>query len=58
MIEIHRGSEPATFMVNLLLYLQVNKWLLDAKKKNLHKVFFYGNLFHFIDDLRAVKNHL
>lgn len=43
-------------MVNLLLYHQVNIWLLGTKKKNLRKVFFSVQFFRFIYDLRPLKN--
>ena len=49
-------SELARFMAYLFLCYYENKWLLDAKKRDLRKAL--SNTFHFIDGLCAINNHL
>ena len=52
------ASDPAPFMANLFLYYFKNKWLLDTKKTDLHKVSPFSNKFRFIDDLCTINDHL
>ena len=52
------GCDPATFMEYLFLYYYENKWLLDTKKRDLHKPLLFSNTFRFIDDLCAINNRL
>lgn len=51
------GFNPATILLNLCLY---NSLPLDTKKplKNLQNARLFGNLFRFIDNLRAMKNYI
>ena len=52
------ASDAAPFMANLLLYYYENKWLLDIKKRYLHKARLFSNTFRFIDNLRVTNHHL
>ena len=49
------GSDPVSFMENLLLYYYGNKSLLDNRKMDLQKARIFSILFCFIDDLRAIS---
>ena len=60
-IGINMGPNPVCFLENLFLYYydyHESEWLLDTKKKEEEKARFFSNLFHFIDNLCATKNHL
>ena len=56
-IGIPMGSDPAPFMANLFLYFYENKWLLELKKKDLHKARLFSNTFRFIDDLCTINDN-
>ena len=51
------GFWPSTFYGHFIYYYET-KWLLDTKKKDLQKACLFGNLFHFIDDLCAINDHI
>ena len=56
LIEIPMGSEPASFMADLFLYIYEKKWLLQTKKMEPAKGSFVSNIFRFIGDLCTFSN--
>ena len=55
-IGIPMGSDPAPFFANLFLYHYERKWMLQLKRKDIHRARKFGNVFRFIDDLNAMND--
>ena len=55
-IGIPMGYDPAPCMANLFLYIYESKYLKELKKHNLITARKFGNVFRFIDDLKAIND--
>ena len=56
-IGIPMGSDPATFIANLFLYIYENRFMTNLKKTNLPQAKNLRHVFRFIDDLIALNNN-